>query len=55
MSVIQGTANWAHIIKPNFKFKEEGEWSIDVCNLDEKNTEYSSERWADLLRIMMQS
>ena len=38
MSVIQGTANWAHIIKPNFKFKEEGEWSIDVCNLDEKNT-----------------
>ena len=38
MSIIQGTANWAHIIKPNFKFKEEGEWSIDVCNLDEKNT-----------------
>ena len=37
MSIIQGTANWAHIIKPNFKFKEEGEWSIDVCNLDEKN------------------
>ena len=37
MSIIQGTANWAHIIKPNFKFKEEGEWSIDICNLDEKN------------------
>ena len=37
MSVIQGIANWAHIIKPNYKFKEEGEWSIDVCNLDDKN------------------
>jgi len=37
MSVIQGVAFWAHVMKPNFKFKEEGEWSIDICHLDEKN------------------
>ena len=36
-SYINGTAYWAHIITPNYKFREEGEWSIDVCNLDEKN------------------
>ena len=36
-SYINGTAYWAHIITPNYKFREEGEWSIDVCNLDAKN------------------
>ena len=37
MSVISGDAYWAHVITPNTKFNPDGEWSIEVCNLDAKN------------------
>ena len=37
MSVISGEAYWAHVITPNTKFNPDGEWSIEVCNLDAKN------------------
>ena len=37
MSIISGEAYWAHIIVPNTKFNTDGEWSIEVCNLDETN------------------
>ena len=37
MSVISGDAYWAHIITPNTKFNPDGEWSIEVCNLDKAN------------------
>jgi|TARA_R110002020_G_scaffold403255_1_gene613351 hypothetical protein len=37
MSVISGDAYWAHIITPNTKFNPDGEWSIEVCNLDKDN------------------
>ena len=37
MSVISGEAYWAHIITPNTKFNPDGEWSIEVCNLNAKN------------------
>ena len=37
MSVISGDAYWAHVITPNTKYNTEGEWTIEVCNLDEVN------------------
>ena len=37
MSVISGDAFWAHVITPNTKFNPDGEWSIEVCNLDKAN------------------
>ena len=37
MSIISGEAYWAHVITPNTKFNPDGEWSIEVCNLDAKN------------------
>jgi len=37
MSVISGEAYWAHVITPNTKFNPDGEWSIEVCNLDKEN------------------
>ena len=37
MSVISGDAYWAHVITPNTKFNPDGEWSIEVCNLNAKN------------------
>ena len=37
MSVISGEDYWAHVITPNTKFNPDGEWSIEVCNLDAKN------------------
>jgi len=37
MSVISGDAYWAHVITPNTKFNPDGEWSIEVCNLDKAN------------------
>jgi|TARA_Y100000401_G_scaffold112469_1_gene111936 hypothetical protein len=37
MSIISGEAYWAHIMSPNTKFNPEGEWSIEVCNLDATN------------------
>jgi hypothetical protein len=39
MSVIKGSAYWAHVISPNTKFDSDGVWSIDVGNLDKKNIE----------------
>ena len=35
MSIISGEAYWAHVITPNTKFNPDGEWSIEVCNLDD--------------------
>ena len=37
MSIISGEAYWSHVITPNTKFNPDGEWSIEVCNLDAKN------------------
>ena len=37
MSIISGDAYWAHVITPNTKFNPDGEWSIEVCNLDDTN------------------
>ena len=37
--IISGTAYWAHILTPNKKFNADGEWSIEICNLDKKNKE----------------
>ena len=37
MRKIHGNAYWASIINPNTKFDTNGVWSIDVCNLDERN------------------
>ena len=37
MSIISGEAYWAHVITPNTKFNPDGEWSIEVCNLNAKN------------------
>jgi len=37
MSVISGQAYWAHVIAPNTKFNPDGEWSIEICNLDDSN------------------
>jgi|TARA_R100000093_G_C1945623_1_gene74378 hypothetical protein len=37
MSVISGEAYWAHVIVPNTKFNTDGEWSIEICNLDKTN------------------
>ena len=37
MSVIKGTAYWAHVVAPNTKFVTDGEWSVDVGNLDATN------------------
>tara|TARA_R100000664_G_scaffold17170_4_gene26063 strand:+ start:2304 stop:2759 length:456 start_codon:yes stop_codon:yes gene_type:complete len=37
MSVIQGEAFWAHVINPNTKWNPEGEWSIEIGNLDKIN------------------
>jgi hypothetical protein len=37
MSVISGQAYWAHVIAPNTKFNPDGEWSIEICNLNAKN------------------
>ena len=37
MSIISGEAYWAHVITPNTKFNPDGEWSIEICNLNAKN------------------
>ena len=37
MSIISGEAYWSHVITPNTKFNPDGEWSIEVCNLNTKN------------------
>ena len=37
MSIISGDAYWAHVITPNIKFNPDGEWSIEVCNLNAAN------------------
>ena len=37
MSIISGDAYWAHVITPNTKFNPDGEWSIEVCNLNAAN------------------
>ena len=37
MSVINGKAYWAAIASPNTTFDPDGMWTVDVCNLDEKN------------------
>ena len=40
IQTISGTAFWAHVISPNLRFAErdgDGEWSIDVANLDDLN------------------
>jgi hypothetical protein len=37
MSIISGEAYWAHVITPNTKFNPDGEWSVEVCNLDDAN------------------
>ena len=37
MSIISGEAYWAHVITPNTKFNSDGEWSIEICNLNAKN------------------
>ena len=42
MSVISGEAYWAHIMVPNTKFNDDGEWSIEICNLDEMNKEIAA-------------
>ena len=35
--IISGTAYWAHVLTPNTKFNADGEWSIEICNLDATN------------------
>ena len=40
---ISGEAYWAHILRPNTKWKPEGEYSIEVCNLDEENLKIAKE------------
>jgi len=35
--VISGQAYWSHVIRPNTKFNPDGEYSIEICNLDAKN------------------
>jgi hypothetical protein len=37
MSIISGEAYWAHVVTPNTKFNPDGEWSIEVCNLNAAN------------------
>ena len=37
MSVINGKAYWAAVASPNTTFDPDGMWTVDVCNLDEKN------------------
>ena len=37
MSIISGEAYWAHVITPNTKFNPDGEWSVEICNLDATN------------------
>ena len=39
MSVLKGNAYWASIVSPNTTFDSDGVWSIDVGNLDKKNTD----------------
>ena len=41
--VISGEAYWAHILRPNTKWKPEGEYSVEVCNLDEANLKVATE------------
>ena len=35
--IISGTAFWAHVLTPNTRFDPDGEWSIEICNLDATN------------------
>jgi hypothetical protein len=37
MSVISGVAYWASITQPNTTFDVDGVYTIDICQLDEKN------------------
>ena len=37
MSIISGEAYWAHVITPNTKFNPDGEWTVEICNLDATN------------------
>jgi hypothetical protein len=37
MSIISGEAYWAHIMTPNTKFNPDGEWTVEICNLDATN------------------
>jgi len=37
MSVISGTAYWASITSPNTTFDPDGVYTIDICQLDDKN------------------
>ena len=37
MSGINGKAYWAAVASPNTTFDPDGMWTVDVCNLDEKN------------------
>ena len=37
MSVISGTAYWASITLPNTTFDVDGVYTIDICQLDDKN------------------
>tara|TARA_A100000172_G_scaffold80978_1_gene72204 strand:- start:1956 stop:2408 length:453 start_codon:yes stop_codon:yes gene_type:complete len=37
MSIISGEAYWAHVMTPNTKFNPDGEWSVEICNLDATN------------------
>jgi hypothetical protein len=37
MGVISGQAYWAHVMVPNTKFNPDGEYSIEICNLDDAN------------------
>jgi|TARA_R110000787_G_C13430240_1_gene445533 hypothetical protein len=37
ISVISGEAYWSHVITPHTIFNPDGEWRIEVCNLDAKS------------------
>ena len=37
MSIISGEAYWAHVMTPNTKFNPDGEWTVEICNLDTTN------------------
>ena len=37
LSVISGEAYWSHVVVPNTRFNPDGEYSIEICNLDTKN------------------
>lgn len=51
MSIISGEAYWAHIMTPNTRFVTEGEWTIEICNLDATNKKIAE---ADGLKIKNQ-